>query len=526
MIADHAEDMGAFAALSKGEKVIKDKNKLAELIKNLVSLPTAKDIVNSKTEDEFIALQNKLIYAKGLKQTKFNLDQNFRRKVWDQVVDEAERHYEPGKFTTFVGYEFSAHNNGMTHRNILFLGSPDDTKSILPFSSYHSNDPNDLWDFMAQYKSKTGGDVISIPHNSNLSRGQMFKNETFDGDQLSYSYLKTRAEFEPVIEVTQYKGDSETHPLISPSDDYADFERAWYDSLIGSSDESISTKKENAKNSYARSILKNGLRLESQFGINPFKVGLIGSTDTHTGLATAEEDNFWGTLAFEEPSPFRTRGYTLNSGSAGYAAVWADSNTREAIFSAIKRKEVYATTGTRISLRFFAGWDFQASDLDQPNLVELAYKKGVPMGGDISRSQNRKPLSFIITATKDPIEANLEKIQIIKGWQDKDGILQEKIFDVAVAPRIKKCVKTDEKNCSLASSQAGSYSNKDGSESLQAFWEDPDFDVDEYSFYYVRVLQIPTPRWTTYDAALFNKDYSANQLVNERAYSSPIWYSP
>ena len=526
MIADHAEDMGAFAALSEGEKVIRDKNKLAELVKNLVSLPTAKDIVNSKTEHEFVTLQNKLVYAKGLKQTKFNLDQSFRRKVWGHVVDEAERHYEPGKFTTFVGYEFSATNNGMTHRNILFLGSPDQTKSILPFSAYHSNDPNDLWDFMAQYKSETGGDVISIPHNSNLSRGQMFKNETFDGDRLSYSYIKTRAEFEPVIEITQYKGDSETHPLISPSDDYADYERGWYDSLIGSNNDSIATKKEIAKNSYVRSILKNGLRLESQFEINPFKVGLIGSTDTHTGLATAEEDNFWGGLAYEEPSPYRARGHTLNSGSAGYAAVWADRNTREAIFSAIKRKEVYATTGTRITLRFFAGWDFQASDLDQLNLIELAYKKGVPMGGDISRSQKRKPPSFIVTASKDPIEANLEKIQIIKGWQDKDGILQEKIFDVAVAPRIKKFLKTDEKNCSIVPFQAGSYSNRDGSESLQAFWQDPDFDADEYSFYYVRVLQIPTPRWTSYDAALFNKDYPANQLVSERAYSSPIWYSP
>ena len=356
MIADHAEDLGAFAALSNTKSIIEDQEVAEQLLDQLKKLPKPSDLVNAENKDKFTSLQNKLIRSKGLKQTKFNLSQEFKRDIWSEVINEAERHYQPGKFTTFVGYEYSATEGGMAHRNVMFSGSPKQTGSIIPFSAFESQDPEDLWKFLTKYKEESGDDVITIPHNTNLSNGQIFKNKTFDNTPFSYDYLKVRAEFEPIIEVTQFKGDSETHPLISPNDSYADFERGWFDTLSKARDDSLSVKIDKTERSYARSALKKGLTLKKEFGVNPFKFGVIGSTDTHTGLSTAEEDNFWGKMAYEEPSQYRATGMTMNQGASGLAAVWATENTRESIFASIRRKEVYATTGTRISLRFFGGW--------------------------------------------------------------------------------------------------------------------------------------------------------------------------
>ena len=526
MIADHAEDLGAFAALSSTKSIIEDQKVAEQLLDQLKKLPKPSELVNAENKNKFKSLQNELIQSKGLKQTKFNLSQEFKRDIWSEVINEAERHYQPGKFTTFVGYEYSATEGGMAHRNVMFSGSPKQTGSIIPFSALESQDPEDLWKFLTKYKEESGDDVITIPHNTNLSNGQFFKNETFKNTPFSYDYLQVRTEFEPIIEVTQFKGDSETHPLISPDDSYANFERGWFDTLNRARDDSLGVKIDKAERSHARSVLKKGLTIKKEFGVNPFKFGVIGSTDTHTGLSTAEEDNFWGKMAYEEPSQYRAMGMTMNMGASGLAAVWATDNTRESIFSSIRRKEVYATTGTRISLRFFGGWSFTKTDIDKANFSEIGYQKGVPMGGDLYRISEKRPPSFLVVASKDPMEANLDRIQVIKGWQDESGLLHEKVYDLVVAPRANKCSNKIKDNCSLAAYTAGSYSDQDGSETLQAFWQDPEFNENEYSFYYVRVLQVPTPRWNTYDYATYGEGELKPQTIQERAYSSPIWYRP
>ncbi len=460
------------------------------------------------------------------------------RSVWERVVDIASRYNEPGKFTAFNAYEWTTTVNGDNlHRVVIFRDGPDRVKQVLPFSAFDSQDPENLWKYMADYEKKTNGQVLAIPHNANISNGAMFA-ETVKGRLMTRGYAERRARWEPLLEVTQMKGDGEAHPLLSPTDEFANFER-WDKSNING----VPKKRRMLKYEYARSALQIGLELEGRLGANPFKFGMIGSSDTHTALSTTREENYFGKLPHLEPNPKRAEEVVLRStvdkspvvyawqmSASGLAAVWARENTRESLFDAMARKEVYATTGTRILVRVFAGWDFVPAEVERPDFAEQGYRRGVPMGGDLRAAPAGKASTFMVRALRDPDGANLDRIQIIKGWLDKDGKTQERIYDVAVSDgrsigpdgRCKTPVgdTVDVKNAT--------YTNTIGDALLMAYWKDPAFDPKQRAFYYVRVIEIPTPRWTAYDAKRFGITMPANvkMIVQDRAYTSPIWYSP
>ncbi|MDE0052718.1 MAG: DUF3604 domain-containing protein [Gammaproteobacteria bacterium] len=517
MVSDHAENMGVLPRLAAGDPGFLESEDGQRMFKLLASAPALSDVLKSKSLEEFKVGDTALMNAKGAKGGDFGVDEDFIRNVWEHVVAIAEKHNDPGRFTTFVGYEYSS-GSPMLHRNVMFAGGPAHTLQARPFSSWDSRNPEDLWAYLETYREKTGGDVISIPHNSNLSRGGMFSTVTYEGNPLSSEYARVRSSIEPVIEVTQIKGDSETLPSISPNDEFADHE-PWRNLAKPQA-------QAEARQSYARSALQTGLALGAELGVNPYKFGMIGSTDSHTGLATADEDNFWGKMGGNQPSPYRARTQAQYS-SSGYAAVWATENTREAIFAALKRREVYATTGPRITLRFFGGWGYTDEDASRPNLAEVGYRKGVPMGGDLAHQTADEVPSFLVSAVKDPDGGNLDRVQVIKGWRDKAGTLHEKIYDVAWSGD--RVIGEDGKLPAVGSTvnlETASYVNSIGSASLATTWTDPAFNPHEAAFYYVRVIQIPTPRWTTYDAKFYNLGDSPRQVIQERAYSSPIWYTP
>ena len=468
---------------------------------------------------------------------------SFTRAVWEDYAAIADKYYQPGKFTTFIGYEWTSMPGGKNlHRNIVFMDDASKATKVLPFSANDSLKPEELWDFLEYYESKVGGQVLAIPHNANLSGGLMFGPVDSEGNPLTKEYATTRSRWEPLLEVTQVKGDSESHPFLSPNDEFADFGNWDWGIMVGSSGHPESWY----QYEYARPALKLGLRVEKKVGANPFKFGLIGSTDSHTGLSTVEENNWWGKVSHHEPSPNRavdpwlgksfaetiTQALPITAAeylASGYAAVWASENTREAIFAAMKRKEVYATTGTRITVRFFGGWDFKNADVLKPDYALIGYKKGVPMGGDLTMAPEHPP-SFLIHAAKDPHGANLDRIQIIKGWLGADDQLKEKIYDVAVSDgrSISADGRVAKKVGSSVDTENATYTNSIGSPELATVWTDPDFDASERSFYYLRVLEIPTPQWTAYDAKYFQITQPDDVLLTqqERAYTSPIWYTP
>ena len=369
------------------------------------------------------------------------------RSVWDDVVDIASKYNQPGTFTALNGYEWSTISTGKDgsgpaganlHRCVIFRDGPDRVKQVLPFSAFDSGDPEKLWEFLASYEKKTGGRVLAIPHNGNISNGQMYA-EVIKGKEMTRDYAERRARWEPLMEATQEKGDGETHPVLSPEDEFADFETWDFGDSMGNPKEDAMLQYE-----YARSTLKNGIRLEDKLGVNPYKYGMVGSTDSHVSLTTTREENYFGKLPNEEPSAKRTSlpfltdkktgdviVSTWQLGASGLAAVWARENTREAIFDALARKEVYATTGTRLTVRVFGGWDFQPDEVLRPDFAAQGYARGVPMGGDLANGPAGKVPSFMVRALRDPDGANLDRIQIIKGWLDKDGKTQERIYDVA-----------------------------------------------------------------------------------------------
>jgi len=529
MVADHAENLGIIPALIAGDTRIKLTAEAQEMIERLGQRPTARELLNSPNENKFLAGYTIMGMAKKITGRKLSITPSLNLEVWEGVVSIAEHHNNPGKFTTFAGYEYTSSKLGL-HRNVMFADGPSHTLKTIPFSSYDSENPEDLWHHLEQYKASTGGDVISIPHNSNLSRGNMFKNVTYEGKSISSDYAHMRASIEPIIEVTQIKGDSETYPLVSPEDEFADHERSslnvQYVTDKSRSEEDI------ARASYARSALQTGLSIESAVGTNPYKFGMIGSTDSHTGLASVDENNFYGKFGSTEPSLYRSTTPWLSSfSSSGYAAVWAAENTREAIFSAMKRREVYATTGPRITLRFFAGWNFKESHAYQPDIAKTGYRFGIPMGGDLTRAKitSDKAPTFLVRATKDPDGAALDRIQIVKGWIDNDGQPKEKVHNIAWSDD--RVINSDGALPSVGSTinlAEATYQNSIGSPELSAFWSDENFDSTKRAFYYVRVLQIPTPRWTAYDAKFFDQEIPQDPLpvIEERAYSSPIWYTP
>lgn len=466
--------------------------------------------------------------------------------VWERMTSAAEQYNDPGHFTAFIGYEWTSVPGGNNlHRNVIFRDGKDKADQVLPFSSYDSEDAEDLWAWMAAYESKTGGQMLAIPHNGNLSNGLMFDDVTFtDKKPLDLDYAQRRAKWEPLYEVTQMKGDGEAHPLLSTDDEFADFE-TWD---VGAINAPEAKTPDMLPREYARAVYQRGLQYEQKLGVNPFKFGMVGSTDSHTALSTAEENQYFGKITVLEPAPSHDRLYEIVAGrtpnpegknikveawqvsSSGIAAVWSRENTREALWDAMKRKEVYATTGTRTRVRLFGGWNFNAEDLDRSDFARYGYANGVPMGGDLSAAGGEKTPGFLVRAMRDPDGANLDRVQIIKGWTDVEGEIHEKIYDLAVSDgrNIGKDGRAGTPVGNTVNVKQASYTNAIGAPQLQAFWRDPDFDPKLRAFYYVRAIEIPTPRWTTYDAKIFGVDIpeGAPTSIQERAYTSPIWYSP
>ncbi|MFN3231093.1 MAG: DUF3604 domain-containing protein [Alphaproteobacteria bacterium] len=458
-----------------------------------------------------------------------------RKAIWLDVAQTSDDYNDPGRFTALTGYEWTVAVNGNNlHRVIIYKDGADKVAQIPPFTGQDSLDPQDLWKALARYEEETGGEVLAIAHNGNISNGMMFPSKTVDGRPLDRAYAEMRSRWEPIYEVTQVKGDGEAHPTLSPDDEFADFENWDWDNI------GRNQAKEDwmLKHEYARGALKLGLQYEAQLGVNPFKFGLIGSTDGHNSISTPEEDNFFGKFPESEPSPARLQNAMAGDRlwanwkivASGYAAVWARENTREALFEAMKRREVYATTGSRITVRFFGGFDYQDGDAERPAWLDTAYGKGVPMGGDLAAAPADKPATFIVAAAKDPDGANLDRVQIIKGWLDADGALQEKVYDVAWSGDRQPDAETGKLPAvgSTVDVADASYTNEIGATGFTTVWTDPDFDPAERAFYYARVLEIPTPRWTAYDAKFFNLDLPDEipMVIQDRAYTSPIWYTP
>lgn len=453
----------------------------------------------------------------------------------------AEEFNDPGVFTTFIAYEWTSLERGNNlHRNVIFRDGPERAGQIVPYTTtppIGSRDPQDLWAWLQNYEDLTGGDVLAIPHNGNLSNGMMFalKDDFNAGAPLTAGYAETRQKWERLYEPTQIKGDGETHPLLSTDDEFADFE-TWD---MGNLDLSEAKTPEMLPGEYARSGLQRGLQLETELGTNPFKFGMVGASDTHTGLTTPDNDNFFGKFTAYEPNPERSSHlskrnddngaelYSWQYITSGLTAVWAESNTRGAIFDAMERREVYATTGPRMRVRFFGGYDFVSGDALGRDLALVGYTKGVPMGADLPPGDGAP--SFLVYALRDPMGANLDRVQIVKGWVDADGIAQEHVYDVAWSDN--RLAGEDGKLPAVGNTvdlSRPSWTNTIGSPELGAVWQDPDFDPVLQAFYYARVIEIPTPRWTAYDAVKFDLDLPDDipLIQQERAYSSPIWYAP
>ncbi|MFM5923657.1 MAG: DUF3604 domain-containing protein [Novosphingobium sp.] len=455
---------------------------------------------------------------------------------WLAHISTVERYNEPGKFTAFLGFEYTLMNRGNNlHRNVIFRDGGNRVAQYPPLASFGTIVPDGLWDWLDGYEKKTGGKALTIPHNSNLSNGEMFMMTDPSGGPMSAEYARRRAAREPLVEITQIKGDSESHPFLSPNDEFAAYGDAGWE--LGNLDFSERTTPEMQAGSYVREALKRGLLIQQRTGVNPYKYGVIGSTDSHTSLSTADDNNFFGKHPGQEPSPKRvtaTQGLGRhderqgwNYLASGYAAVWATSNTREALFDAMMRKEVYGTTGPRMVLRVFGGWDFKADDL-KGDWVKAGYARGVPMGGTLKPGKGTP--HFVISALKDPQGANLDRVQVVKGWVDSSGKAQEKVFDVVwsdMAKRLSAGGKVPAVGDTVNTATA-TYQNSIGAPALSTVWSDPEFDPKQRAFYYVRVLEIPTPSWVDYDMVRFKLtlDPSIPLKQQERGYTSPIWYDP
>ncbi len=458
--------------------------------------------------------------------------------IWTGHSKLVERYNEPGKFTAFMGFEYTLMPGGNNlHRVVMFRDGKSRTDRVLPYDPGQGDTPvSQLWDYMENYEKVTGGKVLAIPHNSNLSNGMMFEMVGPGGGPMTAEYAKRRAAREPVVEITQIKGDSESHPFLSPNDEFAGYGTAGWE--LGNLTMQAAKKPQDLGGEYIREALKRGLAIEAKTGVNPYKFGVIGSTDSHTGLATADENNFFGKHSGGEPNGKRAS-EAQNLGTregrfgwhylaGGYAAVWATANTRAAIFDAMMRKEIYATTGPRMAVRFFGGWDFTADDFSG-DWVKAGYARGVPMGADL-KPGNGAP-KFMISALKDPIGANLDRVQVVKGWVDGSGQLQEKVFEVVWGDAEKRMKGANGKVPAVGDTvdiAKASYTNSIGDPELRTVWSDPEFEPKVRAFYYVRVMEIPTPRWVLFDAIRYGaKLLPGTELKSqERAYSSPIWYNP
>ncbi len=462
------------------------------------------------------------------------------RSAWETAIEAAEMYNDPGRFTAFIGYEWTSNTGGNNlHRVVMYRDGGDKADVMEPYTTLRpagSDNPRDLWNWMQTYEDKTGGQILALAHNGNLSNGIMFPmRDSFTGRRFDRSYAETRAKWEPLYEVTQIKGDGEAHPFLSPTDEFADYE-TWDQ---GNLDLSVLKENDMLQYEYARQGLQIGLQLERQLGVNPYKFGMVGSTDSHTGLATAEEENFFGKHSGAEPSPERYEHPMAQVGDlvyhswsmvgSGYAAVWATENTREAIFDAMMRKETYATTGPRMLVRFFGGWEFTAEDAMNRLPGAIGYTKGVPMGADLPPGPAGQAPTFLVGALKDPLSGNLDRIQIVKGWLDDDGERHEKIYDVKWSGD--REIGADGKLPPVGNTvdvANATWTNTIGDPELLTVWTDPDFDPSVPAVYYARVLEIPTPRWTAYEAYRYGITMpdEVPMITQERAYTSPIWYTP
>ena len=535
VIADHSDAMGYFNDLVKGEPDIIKYEQGKRWYDGLqkggdASVEAALNLITTFAQGK-VNPQMMVEYSPGGKTY---------ASIWEKVVEAAERYNEPGRFTAFIGFEWTslvAGNN--LHRNVIFREGGEKAGQVVPYTTQApvgSTDPLDLYAYLEDYEAKTGGNALALAHNGNLSNGLMFPvDKQYTGRKIDENYVELRAKWEPMYEITQIKGDGEAHPFLSPDDAFADYE-TWD---AGNLDLSEAKTENMLQYEYAREALKNGLLLEERLGTNPYKFGLIGSTDSHTALSAVEEENFFGKATNAEPSPHRMEhpftktdkgtfeGYQLVA--SGYTGVWATENTRAAIWDAMDRKEVYATTGPRIIVRFFGGWNYTANDLNSRAPAFLGYEKGVPMGGDLRPREGDRAPTFMVYALRDAIGANLDRIQIVKGWLDDKGKTHEKVYNVAWSagreadgngeiPPVGNTVDI----------AAANWTNTIGASELGTVWTDPDFDPGQRAFYYARVIEIPTPRWVVYDAFRYGIEIpeGAETIHQERAYTAPIWYTP
>lgn len=536
VVADHSDGMGLIGDIKTGKPELLSYEQAAGWYEGLAaggdaSVQASLDLISAfsqgKVDPEMFAL-----YSPGSK---------LYKNLWEKVVADAEAYNEPGRFTAFIGFEWTSLIKGNNmHRVVIMRDGPVRARQVVPFTMtapQGSPDPRDLWKYLTDYEELTNGEILAIPHNGNLSNGIMFPLEAqWNGTKLDETYAALRNKWEPLYEATQIKGDGEAHPFLSPDDEFADYEN-WD---IGNLDVSEAKSDDMLAGEYAREALKRGLAIETRLGSNPYKFGMIGSTDSHTSLATAEEDNFFGKHTGYEPKsdrmshPFmenengKIMGWQMVG--SGLAAVWAQENTRESIFDAMQRKEVYGTTGPRMAVRFFGGWNFTEQDMNSRIPAVVGYEKGSPMGGDLrARPEGAEAPTFMVWALRDPIGANLDRIQIVKGWLDEDGNTREKVYDVSWSddrapgddgklPPVGNTVDAENAN----------WTNSIGASELSTHWVDPNFDPTQKAFYYARVLEIPTPRWTTYDAFRYGIDLPDDvpPSTQERAYTSPIWYAP
>jgi hypothetical protein len=533
VVADHSDNMGFFPRLYAGDPgMLADPTgkRWYEMIQagGQQGVQVAIEVITAFSNNEFPEALASLPGTPAY------------RSAWEETINAAEKYNEPGHFTAFIGYEWTSNTAGNNlHRVVIMRDDGHRAGMVEPYTTLAplgSDNPRDLWNWLQAYEDKTGGRVLAIAHNGNLSNGIMFPMlDTFTGRRFDRAYAETRAAWEPLYEATQIKGDGEAHPYLSPTDEFADYE-TWDQ---GNLDLTVAKENDMLQYEYARSGLQIGLQLEQQLGVNPYKFGMIGSTDSHTGLATAEEENFFGKHSGTEPSPERYKHPMAQLGdkkyeswdmvSSGYAAVWATENTRQAIFDAMARKETYATTGPRILVRFFGGWEFTAADAQNRLPAEIGYTRGVPMGGDLTPRPAGKSPTFLVAALKDPFSGNLDRIQIVKGWLDGRGERHEKVYDVVWSgdrrPGSDGKLPPVGNTVDVANA---TWTNTIGAPELITVWTDPDFDASQSAVYYARVLEIPTPRWTAYEAYRFGITLpdEVSMVTQERAYTSPIWYTP
>jgi hypothetical protein len=544
VVSDHAELMGVIRAMNQGTAVKEDLGLWGNLKSwfSLLMLNRAmEDGSGSDLFNTFLPIQPLnpggdpvADPANSVPPNPFGDTLTTEKNAWHEIVESAEQHNNPGEFTTFIGWEWSSIPSGANlHRIVFTPDGGDKARQFAPYGSHQSQYPEDLWQWLEETRDATGTRFIAMPHNSNISKGYMYADTTLKGEPITAEYAKRRMRWEPVSEVTQIKGDSETHPSVSPDDEFADFE------TFGHYLQQTAQPYSPQSGDYARSALRLGLELEQKIGVNPYQFGMIGSTDSHSGLSSAEENNFWGKFARDSTPETKRGGNTIGGGkitgwsmsASGLAAVWAKDNTREEIFAAFQRKEVYATTGTRLQVQVFGGWAFDEDTLYNPDFAELGYQQGVPMGGNLNVPASDEALApqMLIRAFKDPKGANLDRIQIIKGWLDAADEQQEQVYNAIWSGD--RQLNGSNKIGAIGNTvdlETGHYENSIGADQLSVLWTDPDFEPSQKAFYYVRVLQIPTPRHSLYDALALQSDIPEEgpATIQERAYTSPIWYSP